>query len=260
MRVLCPYRVFITIFVLFLMPQFILPQEMSKDKLYFMHEEAARIDKIDEYNQSAKDFTKMFADMKLDVPAIYASETDDFHFFYLVPINNYADVDKLNSAFNDVFSKADKDKTAKTMKEGDESTVYIRDFVLKRSDELSYKSEKQKLDMSKEIFLHEDFFTYKPEYRKQIMQLGADYKKLNQDKGVEDSYDVWMPDLGEKNNLIVVITMAKDATSYYQQQDKDNTLLGKEGDALWNKMLTMLENFNHLNAHTRPDLSYMKSK
>jgi hypothetical protein len=233
---------------------------MPKDKLYFMHEEAARIDKIDEYNQSAKDFTKMFTDLKLDVPAIYASETDDYHFFYLVPIKNYADVDKLSSAFNDVFSKADKDKMAQTMKEGDESTIYTRDMVLKRSDDLSYKSDKQKLDMSKENFLHEDFYTYKPEYRKQVMDIGAEFKKLYQDKGIEDSYDVWMPDMGEKNNLIIVTTMAKDAVSFYQQQDKDNALLGKEGDALWNKMQPMLENFNHINAHMRPDLSYTESK
>jgi hypothetical protein len=245
---------------MFLMPQMILSQEMSKNKLYFMHEEAARIDKIDEYNQSAKDFTKMFTDMKLDVPAIYASESDDYHFFYLVPINNYADVDKLNSAFNDLFSKADKDKMAQAMKGGDESTLYTRDFVLKHLDELSYKSDKQKLDMSKETFMHLDYYTYKPEYRKQVMDLGAEFKKLYQDKGIEDSYDVWTPDLGEKNNVIIVTTFAKDATSFYQQQDKDNALLGKEADAIWNKMQPMLENFNHNNAHTRPDLSYMKSK
>ena len=92
------------------------------------------------------------------------------------------------------------------------------------------------------------------------MDVGAKIKKLYQDKKIETPYTVWLADMGENNNLIVVTTEAKDAVSFYQQMDKDNTALGKDMDDLWSQMTSMITHFEHKNGHTRPDLSYEKSK
>jgi hypothetical protein len=261
MKVLCLSRIVFSFCLLLIIGGVSFAQEQPKDQLFYIHEEVAKIDKIDQYNESGKEFTRMMKDAKLDVPSILASQTDDLHFYYLVPLKNYADIDKLTAAFNDMMTKTDKDMMAKNMKEGAEATEYTRELVFRRSDELSYNPENApKLDMSKENFIHWDFYTYKPEDRQQVMDLGAKFKKLNEEKKVETPYTVWLADLGEHNNLIVVTTIAKDAVSFYQQMDKDNATLGKEGDDLWNKMITMLEHFDHKNGHTRPDLSYMKGK
>ncbi len=236
-------------------------QDQPKDQLFYIHEEVAKIDEIDQYNKSGKEFTQMMKDAKLDVPFIRTSQTDDLHFYYLVPLNNYADIDKLSSAFNDMMAKTDKDKMVKNMTEGAEATEYSREMVFKRSNELSYSPVMTNdLDMSKEVFVHWDYYTYKPEDRQQVMDLGAKIKKLNVDKKIETGYTVWLADMGERNNLIVVTTLAKDAVSFYQQMKKDNATLGKDMEDLWNKMLPMLEHFEHKNGHTRPDLSYLKSE
>ncbi len=236
-------------------------QEQQSDPLFYIHEEVARIDKMDQYNSTSKDFTQMMKDSKLDVPWIRASQTDDLHFYYLVPLKNYGDIDKMSAAFNDMMSKADKDKMNKVMQENSESIASVRELVFRRSNSLSYGSENDLgLDMTKQNFIHWDYYIYKPENRKEIMELGAKFKKLNEDKKIPTPYTVWLADMGDNDNLIVVTTLAKDAVSFYQQMDKDNAALGKEGDDLWHQMMSLLVHFEHKNGHTRPDLSYVKSE
>jgi hypothetical protein len=246
--------------VLFVFTVPILSQEQPKDQLFYIHEETAKISKIDQYNSTSKEFTQMMMDSKLDVPWIRASQTDDLHFYYLVPLKNYGDIDKLSAAFNDMMSKSDKDKMNKMMSENAESIQSVRELVFKRSNSLSYGSvADQGLDMSKNNFIHWDYYTVKSGKMKEMLDLGAKYKKLCEDKKVPTPYDVWLADMGENDNLIVVTTLAKDAVSFYQQMDKDNTALGKDGEDLWQQMMPLLDHFEHKNGHTRPDLSYMKS-
>lgn len=261
MRVLCVSRWVLSFCLLLIITGFNFGQDQPKDQLFYIHEEAAKMDKMDQYDRSGREFTQMMNDLKLDVPFIRASQTDDLHFFYLVPLENYADIDKLNGAFNEMMGKTDKDQLMKMMVEGAEAMEYSREMVYRRSGKLSYSPETaNKLDMSKEVFIHWDLYTYKPEDRQQVMELGAKFKQLYADKKIETPYTVWLAEMGDHNNLIVVTTLAKDAVSFYEQMNKDNAALGKEGEDLWNQMVSMLEHFEHKNGHTRPDLSYVKSE
>ncbi len=261
MRVLHLFASFLSLLFISLFTMSGFAQEQSSDPLFYIHEEVARIDKMDQYYSTSKDFTKMMMDSKLDVPWIRASQTDDLHFYYLVPLNNYGDIDKLSAAFNDMMSKADKDKMNKVMTENAEAIESVRELVFKRSNSLSYGSEQNMgLDLSKENFIHWDYYTVKSGKMKDMLELGAKYKKLCEDKKVTTPYTVWLADLGENDNLIVVTTLAKDAGSFYQQMDKDNAALGKDGDDLWHQMMSLLVHFEHKNGHSRPDLSYVKSE
>ncbi len=261
MKVLNFSRSLLSLLLLFSLTTVVSPQEQPQDPLFYIHEETARIDKIDQYNSTSRDFTQMMIDSKLNLPWIRASQTDDLLFYYLVPLKNYGDIDKLSAAFNDMMSKADKDKMNKVMKENAESIASVREMVFKRSNSLSYgNAQDLGLDMTKGNFLHWDYYTVKSGKMKDVMEIAAKFKKLSEEKKITTPYDVWLADIGENDNLIVVTTLAKDAATFYQQMEKDNDALGKEGEDLWNQMMTMLEHFEHKNGHTRPDLSYVKSE
>ncbi len=105
MKVLNFSRYLLSFFILFVFTAPILSQEQPKDQLFYIHEEVAKISKIDQYNSTSKEFSQMMMDSKLDVPFIRASQTDDLTFYYLVPLNNYGDIDKMSAAFNDMISK-----------------------------------------------------------------------------------------------------------------------------------------------------------
>ena len=57
---------------------------------------------------------------------------------------NYADIDTLSAAFNNMFKAADKDKMNNNMKEGAEATEYTRDLVFNARAQLSLRSGHQK--------------------------------------------------------------------------------------------------------------------
>ena len=260
MKVLHFSRYLLSFLILFIFTVPVLSQEQPKDQLFYIHEEVAKISKIDQYNSTSKEFAQMMMDSKLDVPFIRASQTDDLTFYYLVPLNNYGDIDKMSAAFNDMMSKGDKDKMNKMMKENAESIASVRELVFKRSGSLSYEGQDQGLDWSKSNFIHWDYYTVMSGKMKEMLALGAKYKKLSEDKKIPTPYTVWLADMGENDNLIVVTTAAKDAVSFYQQMEKDNAALGQDGENLWNQMQLLLTHFEHKNGHSRPDLSYMKSK
>ncbi len=133
MKVLHFSRYLLSFFILFIFTVPVLSQEQPKDQLFYIHEEVAKISKIDQYNSTSKEFSQMMMDSKLDVPFIRASQTDDLTFYYLVPLKNYGDIDKMSAAFNDMMSKGDKDKMDKMMKENAESIASVRELVFKRS-------------------------------------------------------------------------------------------------------------------------------
>ncbi len=260
MNFLNTFRSMLLLVLFFFLTTSMLAQDNTKDQLFYIHEEVAKIDKIDQYESTSKEFIKLFADMKLDVPGIYTSATDDFHYYYLVPISNYGDVDKLSAAFGSVFKNADKSKMDKMMHDGDEATEYTRDMVFRKSAKLSYNPSGEMEPDSTMKFIHWDYYLFKPEDRKQVMDLGAQFKKLYADKKIKTPYTVWLADFGEKSNLLVVTTEAKDAVDFYQTMNSDNANFGKDMDDLWNRFSGMLEHFEHKNGHIRRDLSYVKSK
>ena len=131
MQLLSFYKSVLFSMILVLFNSVILPQEQQKDQLFYIHEEVAKIDRIDQYNSANKEFTQMMKDTRLDVSSILASETDDLHFYYLVPLKNYADIDKLSEAFNKMMASSDKEKMDKNMKVGAKATEYTRELVFR---------------------------------------------------------------------------------------------------------------------------------
>jgi hypothetical protein len=53
-----------------------------------------------------------------------------------------------------------------------------------------------------------------------------------------------------------VVTRGKDAADYYSNLERIRELEGKEGTALWRKMLPLIKEVDHKDGWYRPDLSY----
>jgi hypothetical protein len=234
-------------------------QDEPKNQLFWVHEEKAKINMLDQYEKTSKEILNMFKEGGLNVE-INVSQQDDNLFYYLIPISKYADIDSIYKNFNSASEKVGKDKWSNEMVENSAAIEFSKDAVVSHSGKYSYMPKTPRIKPDEVKFIHFDYFYVIPEKRKEFFDLARQYKELNEKNNIDLGYNVWIPEFGFDNDLVVVTTDAKGAVDFYQTNDMVNEKLGKDGDMLWNKMIKTLKNFTHINGHPRYDLSMMKEE
>jgi hypothetical protein len=232
-------------------------QEM-KDQLYWVREEVAKVDMWDKYESTSKEWVKMMTEAGLDYPFMRASQRDDGHYYYLFPLNNYADIDKMQGIFGAAIEKIGKDKWAKFIVENEGSMVTHKDFIAKWSAEYSYVPKEPRLKPEDAKFIHWMFFHYKLENRKEVTDIMKEWKKLYQDKKISTGYSIWLIELGEDNNMMALTENYKDGADFYTTQKEDNALMEAEANALWAKMSPFITSIENKYGSPRPDLGFVK--
>ena len=234
-------------------------QDESKDQLCWIHEEKVKVDMLDKYESTTKDIVKMFKEGDLGID-IYASQRDDNWFYYLIPISKYSDIDSIYKDFGSAREKVGADKWTSKMVENSSTVEMSKDIIVTRSGKYSYTPKNPRIKDNEVKFIHWDYFTVIPEKRKEFFDVAGQFKELYEKNDIGMEYGVWFPQFGFDNDLVVVTQAAKDAVDYYQTSHMIDEKLGKDGEMLWNKLLTTLKDFTHFNGHPRRDLSMIKQQ
>lgn len=250
-------------FCLFLLCGFFLltPNSFSqevKDQLYIVREEVVKVDMWDKYESTSKQWVEMMTKGGLDIPFLRASQRDDGHYYYLIPLNSYADIDKFPGIFGSAIEKVGKENWADFMIENEGSMVTHRDFVVRWSAEYSYVPKEPRLKMEDSKFLHWMYFHFKLENRKEVLAILKEWKKLYEDKNINSGYSIWLVELGLDNNMMVLTENYKDGADFYTTTKENDALMEAEATILWNKMAPLLTSIEQKYGNLRPDLGYVK--
>ena len=116
----------------------ILAQQGTEDQLYWIREEVARVDMWQQYEETSKQWVEMMTEGGLDFPYIAASQRDDWHYYYLIPLSSYSDIDKFPEIFGSAIEKIGNDKWSDFIIENESSMVTHKDFIIKWSAKHSY--------------------------------------------------------------------------------------------------------------------------
>lgn len=241
---------------MFLITSSLFSQEM-KDQLYWVREEVVKVDMWDKYESASKDWVKMMTEAGLDFPFMRASQRDDGHYYYLFPLDNYASIDKMPEKFDAAIEKIGKDKWAKFMIEIESSMVTHKDFIVKWSAEYSYVPKEPRLKMEDGKFIHWMFFHYKLENRKEVIDILKEWKKLYQEKEINTGYGIWLMELGEDNNMMLLTEIFKDGADFYTNTKENDALMEAEASALWAKMSKFITSIENKYGNLRPDLGFV---
>jgi len=233
-------------------------QEEPKDQLFWIREEVARVDMWDQYEETSKQWVEMMTEAGLDFPYMWASQRDDAHYYYLLPLDNYAAMDKMPEIFGSAIEKIGKDKWAKFLVEQESSMVTHKDFIVTRSAKYSYTPKEPRLKPEETKFIHWMFFHYKLENRKEVMEIMTEWRNLYEDKNIKNGYAIWLIELGEDNNMIALTESFKDGADFYTSQKEDNALMEAEASALWAKMAPFITSIENKYGNQRPDLGFVK--
>jgi len=246
---------------LFISSSFIvLAQEEPKDQLFWIREEVAKVDMWDQYEATSKEWLELMTGAGLDFPYMWASQRDDGHYYYLLPLENYAAIDKFPEIFGAAIEKIGKEKWGEFIKRNEASMVTHKDFIATRSAKYSYWPKEPRLKPEERKFIHWMFFRYKLENRKEIMDIMLEWKKLYEEKNIKNGYTIWLIEVGLDNNMIALTESYKDGADYYNSMEADNALMEAEASALWAKMSPFITSVENKFGNQRPDLGFMKSE
>lgn len=231
-------------------------QEEMEDQLYWVREEIVKIEDWDKYEESSKKWVEYMSGAGLDVPYVRASQRNDGHYYYLIPLENYAMIDKFPQIFGSAIEKIGKDKWTKFMEENESSIAYHKDFIVRWSAGHSYIPEKPRFKPEESSFVHWIFFTYKLEDRKKVLNILEEWKELYKENNIPDGYSVWLVELGEQNNMIAISEASRDGESFYKAMNENGEKLKEKEQKLWKKLSSSILTMEQKYGSQRPDLGF----
>lgn len=235
-----------------------LAQEEPKDQLYWIREEVARVDMWQQYEETSKQWVEMMTGAGLDFPYMRASQRDDGHYYYLLPLSSYADIDKFPEKFGSAIEKIGKEKWAEFMKKNESSMDYNKDFIAKWKADYSYIPKEPRIKQEEAGFIHWIFFTFKLEKRDEVLDVIAEWKALYEKNNIPDGWSTWLIEVGEKNNMIAMTEFAKDAQSFYSAMKENSEKMKAEEEKLWAKFSANVISIEQKFGKPRPDLGFVK--
>lgn len=236
----------------------LLAQQEMKDQLYWVREEVAKVNMWDQYEKTSKQWVEYMTEGGLDLPYVRASQRDDGHYYYLIPLSSYAEIDKFSEIFGSAIDKIGKEKWGNFMVENEGSMETHKDFIVNWSAKYSYVPKVPRVKSEDAEFIHWIFFTYKLEKRKEVLDILAEWKALYEKNNIPDGWSIWLIELGEANNMIALSEIAKDGASFYTNTKETSDKLKSEEDKLWEKLSANILSMEQKYGKPRPDLSYYK--
>jgi len=244
------------LFVLVSFAQLFAQKELPKSQLYLMHEDIVLPYMADKYEQASKDFVQMLKDAKIDSRSYKVIQKDYFNYTAVIPVTDFEGLAKYFGMTPEMIEKIGKDKFDAQMNKFDGCYDTHRNYLLTLRNDLSYKPE-YGINFGEGLdYRHLDYFYPIPGNEDEMMELIKDYKKLYESKKIEEGYRVYMGSVGTEMGMVMFVQPAKSRVDFATLSDKQDEILGEDGQKLWDKLLVITQKFEHHDGMMRSDLSY----
>ncbi len=211
-----------------------------------------------EYYEAAKKWVAFMKDHEFPYP-INTYWTGDNHVYWSIPIQSYADIDKIMEASNKIIEKSPEDYKAleDAFKETYESSrlcVYALDH------KYSMIAEEEEEESEEENFVFFDIYYFKPGYDAEINKLFDEMKAFMADKELTQSWYAYWGMMGTDNPVLWMGASAKNAQAFYEENTKMWKALGEEGGKIKQKMMKYVTKQEQKRAWFQKELSYTPIK
>jgi len=230
-----------------------------KSQLFLIHEETVNPSMVTQYEGATRDLVKAFADKKVTSPTFIVNTymTSDFHYLYITPIANWAQMDTVSKDWMSAPEIVGKDRWLDLMKRGSGAMTSYDEAVASRRDDLSYQPENPRLKMEEMPFARVDYYYLKPGTEEQAEQVARDYVALFKAKKVPDGFTIYMAMSGHDLPLLVAVIPAKSPADFAATDERTAAALGDALRNLQGRAMSLTRRIEHKDSWFRPDLSFM---
>lgn len=222
---------------------------------FFINQDNVKPSKAAEYEKAVKAFNE--ASAKHNVKSNWmAAMRNDFTYYYIVPIENMADLDK--KPFADM-KEAMGDEWKTMFANLDKCLSSYGSFIMYSVDELSYKAP-EGTDTSDQNYRKWFLMYYAPKNAKKVKEGMKAVKEMFEAKGSKEYYNVYQSGLGNMESHYLVSVPSKDEVDGAQLAKENQEVLGPDRYETFNKVIKYLTRMEEFSGFMRPDLSYSPKK
>jgi hypothetical protein len=232
--------------------------EEMKPQLFVVWDVIVHPSKFMEFEAANKEFVGLMAKYECPFP-MTTYRTNDFHYYFLIPIENLAGLEKIVAYFDKIAEKAKKEYEAidKSMAGTFESeTVGI---VALRTD-LSYIPEKPSAKLEDMNFVWWNFYFIKSWKGKEAEEIAKEWQALWGSKKISYNFNVYQYYLGPDMPVLVAAGGAKSEAAYYSDMEKNIEMMGDEYAALTKKTMDVCRKFEQRTGTILRELTYIPPK
>ena len=227
-------------------------QEENKGQLWFCWEATV--------NPSLE---SQFIDLQLDLQSklkehgfpytIYTWTDGQFGYFFFYPVDTYDDKIGIFDAFGDAVLTFGEDNFNRMW----ESVISHRTYFLQSLPELSYIPEKPRLDDMDMPYAYWDILYVKADKKMKFVELVNKLRGLQQAQSFDDPVQMLAGDIGCDGSVYIAALKGKDGIDFRIQNQKMWELMGEEGSAIFQKMMSMLRKRESKQFWYMENLSYI---
>lgn len=233
-------------------------QAQSENQLFVIHEDNVYPSHLIKYEKAVKNLISEMKKHNYDVPYIRTSSTRDFTYYYLRPINNFADLDK--NPWKEMAEKLGKEKSKELMGEIRGHYESHRNVVFDLDNKLSFYPEKPRFKMVEAGYLTWDFYYIKDGYEKDVEKLLMEFKKICIDEKITDGYQVYKSIFGAEFPLIVIVSFGINQVDLAQENENKWKKIKEKVKPLQTEFFKYLKKYEQKTGWPRADLSYFPEK
>ncbi len=225
-------------------------------KMFMVHQDNVKPSMVMEYEKIAKEFNAASVEHNLQTEW-FTAVSNDFKYFYITPIENFAELDK--RPFADM-AKAMGDKFGDMFNRFDTCYDSHGTYIVVHDEALSYMPEGAKETQKDKNYRKWFFMYYTPENGKKIKEGMKAVKELFTSKGSTNYYRIYRNGFGTMENYYMVSISATDEVDGATQAKANEEVLGPDRWETFNKVLKYTSRMEEYSGEMRPDLFYSPKK
>ncbi len=229
----------------------------QKPQLFMIYDVIVKPATVAGFEAAAKGEWALAAEGKSPYPwNTYSS--DDLHYYFLSPLNNYTDVDTMDSAGKEMRKKLGEERFKANDKAYDGTFEYLRIGFISLRPDLSYAPEKPALKPEEANCLYWGLCYVEPGKEEEFEKVLKEYVALYKSKNVALGFTTYEGGFGNDLPFYFYAMSGKSSADIFSEDEKATKIVGEEKiKELWNKTLATLRKYEFKTGRYRPDLSYI---
>lgn len=230
--------------------------EGQASQLFLVAEFIIKPSLVGQYETVVKEFFQLYAEHEFSFP-INGFNMDDFHYFYGVPLKDYAELDHLFKAKKSHTEKVGSTKWQELLNRESAAYESYKYALYRYEPDLSYVPENPRLKPEEANFISYQYCSILPSKEGEFKEVLKEWAALHREKNIADGFETYRGDIGTDKPFYILAMRAKSAEDYRTQENRIIEILGEERVmTLREKTTVLLRKYEKKTGWSRPDLSY----